>query len=49
MKIKNKFYIKSITFATFKILNARVSIKIFYFGFLTYVPKAYVNISCIQI
>ena len=30
MEIKNKFYIKSITFATFETLNAQVSRKIFY-------------------
>jgi len=30
MEIKNKFYIESITFATFKTLNAQVSRKSFY-------------------
>jgi len=30
MEIKNKFYIKSITFATFKTLNAQVPRKTFY-------------------
>jgi len=33
MDIKNKFYIESITFTTFKTLNARVSIKTFYLWF----------------
>jgi hypothetical protein len=44
IEIKNKFYIKNITFATFKTL------KVFQenpstFGFLTYAPRAQVNIS----
>jgi len=30
MKIKNKFYIKNITFAIFKILNPQVPRKTFY-------------------
>jgi len=30
MEIKNKFYIESITFATFKALNAQVPRKTFY-------------------
>jgi len=34
MKIKNNFYIESITFATFKTLNAQVPTKTFYIWFL---------------
>ena len=39
MEIKNKFYIESITFATFKILNAQVPKKTFYIWFLNLCPK----------
>jgi len=45
MDIKNKFYIESITFTIFKILNAQVSIKTSIFGFLTYALRTQVNIS----
>jgi len=45
IEIKNKFYIKSITFKTFKKLNAQVPRKFSTFGFLIYAPKAQVNIS----
>jgi len=41
MKIKNKFYIESITFATFKILNAQVPKKHFYIWFLNLCPKGH--------
>lgn len=34
IEIKNKFYIGSITFATFKTLNAQVPKKTFYIWFL---------------
>jgi len=39
IEIKNKFYIKSITFATFKALNAQVSRKIFYICLFNLCPK----------
>lgn len=39
MEIKNKIYIESITFATFKTLNAQISRKIFYIWFLNLCPK----------
>jgi len=39
MKIKNKFYIESITFATFKKLNAQVSRKTFYICLFNLCPK----------
>ena len=39
IEIKNKFYIKSITFATFKILNAQIPIKTFYICLLNLCPK----------
>jgi len=39
MEIKNKFYIESITFATFKILNAQVPKKTFYICLLNLCPK----------
>jgi len=35
---KNKFYIESITFATFKILNVQVSIIFFYICLLNLCP-----------
>jgi len=39
MKIKNKFYIKSIIFATFKTLNAKVLRKTLYIWFVNLYPK----------
>ena len=45
MEIKNKFYIKSIIFATFKTLNTQVSKKHSTFSFLTYASEAQVSIS----
>jgi len=40
MKIKNKFYIKSITFTTFKTLNVQVFKKTFYVCLLNLCHKA---------
>jgi hypothetical protein len=48
LKIKNKFYIESITFTTFKVLNAQVQKKLSTFDFLTYAPGAQVNNSLIN-
>jgi len=42
MKIKNKFYIKSITFTTFKTLNAQIPKKKTFY--ISYVLKAQANI-----
>jgi len=39
MEIKNKFYIKSITFATFKTLNTQVSRNTFYICLLNLCSK----------
>jgi len=39
MEIKNKFYIESITIATFKTLNVQVPRKIFYIWLLNFCPK----------
>jgi len=39
MEIKNKFYIESITFTTFKTLKAQVSKKTFYICLLNLCPK----------
>jgi hypothetical protein len=39
MEIKNNFYIESITFTTFKTLNAQVPRKTFYIWFLNLCPK----------
>jgi len=36
---KNKFYIESLTFATFETLNAHVPIKTFYICLLNLCPK----------
>jgi len=41
MEIKNKFHIESITFATFKTLNAQVSRKTFYMCLLNLCPKGH--------
>jgi hypothetical protein len=41
MEIKNKFYIESITFATFKTLNAQVPRKTFYIYLLNLYPKGH--------
>jgi len=38
-EIKNKFYIESLTFATFETLNAHVPRKIFYVCLLNLCPK----------
>jgi len=44
IEIKNKFYIENVAFTTFKTLNARVPKKPFTSGFITYAPRAQVNI-----
>jgi len=44
MEIKNKFYIESIIFATFKTLNAKISRKIFYICLINLCLKTQVNI-----
>jgi len=49
IEIKNKFYIKSITFTTFKKLNAQVPRKFFTFGFLIYAPKAKLTFPKIKV
>jgi len=49
IELKNKFYIKKITFETFKTLNAQFSRKTSTFSFLTCASKAQVNISLIII
>jgi len=48
MEIKNKFFLESITCATFKTLNAQVPRKTSTFDFLTYVLRTQVNISLIK-
>lgn len=45
IEFKYKFFIKKITFQTFKTLNAQFSIKKFCINFLTYAPRAQVSIS----
>jgi len=45
IEIKNKFYIKKITFEAFKTLNAQFSKKTFRFTFLICTPGTQVNIS----
>jgi len=44
MEIKNKFYIESITFTTFKTLNTQLSKKTLYIWLLNLCPKAQVKI-----
>jgi hypothetical protein len=44
IEIKNKFYIESITFVTFKTLNAQISRKTLYIWFLNLLSRAQVNI-----
>jgi len=45
IELSNKFYIKKLTFETFKTLNAQFLEKISTFGSLTYALRAQVNIS----
>jgi len=44
-EIKNKFYIESLTFATFETLNAHIPGKTFYIYLLNLYPQAQVNLS----
>jgi len=46
IKIKNNFYIKTITFASFKTLMHKFQKKTFIFGFLTYASMTQLRFFC---
>jgi len=47
MEIQNNFYIENTTFETFNTMNAQLPRIISTFNFLTYAPRAQVNIFLI--